>query len=93
MNQFIAPVMNKTNQIQGGALPTAHHHFSSPPAEDIIRQMIPEPPPKIIPQAQEYTNAQGNNTAPVIQNTSKIEEYLKNINDNLTKLVSFIKNE
>jgi hypothetical protein len=86
MQQFVAPlVSNQTSQSYNNSQPPIPNGFAPPIPEELIRQMVPEPP-RTSPPVQETSN----NTQ--INNVSNIEEILKSIDKKLDLLVGFIKN-
>lgn len=83
INQFISKVVsNNPQQNQQSGLPATPNGFAAPPPEDLIRQMVPEPPPRVFSQEQPQT----------IVSSDKVEKLLENIDKNIQLLISLIKN-
>jgi hypothetical protein len=87
MNHFISKVVNSNQpqQPQNGYIPPTPAGFAKPPSEDVIRQMVPEPPPRA------YKDEQPTLTTTSVSN-EKVEKLLENIDNNLQLLISLIKN-
>lgn len=85
MNQFISKVVNPQQSAvtHHGALPPTPVGFAKPLSEDIIRQMVPEPPPSAPPKDTNQTSSISN---------ERVEKLLENIDKNLEVLISVIKN-
>ena len=83
INQFISKVVNN-NQAPSNNTPETPFGYAKPPPEDLIRQMVPDPTPRVFNDAE----------APISKNivSEKTEKLLENIDKNLELLVSFIKN-
>jgi hypothetical protein len=83
INQFISKVVsNNPQQNQQSAIPATPAGFAAPPPEDLIRQMVPEPTPRVFSEEKPQ---------PIVS-SDKVEKLLENIDKNLQLLISLIKN-
>jgi hypothetical protein len=91
IDDFISKVTNKNvnqNQNQNQYFQPNQGHFASPPPEELIRQMVPDPQPRSFENLNDQSKG-----APVNSISSQnIETLLEKINNNLELLISVIKN-
>jgi hypothetical protein len=89
IDEFISKVTNKNiNQNQNQYYQPNQGHFASPPPEELIRQMVPDPQPRSF----ENLNDQPKEVLVNSFSNQKIETLLEKINNNLELLISVIKN-
>jgi hypothetical protein len=89
IDDFISKVTNKNvNQNQNQYFQSNQGQFASPPPEELIRQLIPDPQPRSF----ENLNDQPKEVSVNSTSNQKIETLLEKINNNLELLISVIKN-
>jgi hypothetical protein len=91
IDDFISRVTNKNqnqNQNQNQYYQPNQGQFASPPSEELIRQMVPDPQPRSFENLNDPPKEVSAN--PI--NNEKIENCLEKINNNLELLITLIKN-